>query len=197
MFRLRSLKKFQNTFKAPSCNFQKTDNKANCNYCSIILLLFWCIWLSSKMHLKIRANLNIRERCQIQNIGSSFPLGVRSVTALVQLGRGNPDPYPIPMPLCSSWWLLPLNRYFRSLTRCLASLLNLPTGAKMSQQLLWSTQIQTSTTHLFHDKQQTPLRSLRFSRFYPRSDSDQWLPHKKFVCCIWLRNWKPEPTFVP
>lgn len=108
------------------------------------------------MHLKIRANLNIRERCQIQNIGSSFPLGVHSVTELVQLGRGNPDPYPIPMPLCSSWWLLPLKRYIGSLARCLASLLNLPTGAKMSQQLLWSTQMQTSITHLFHVQQQTP-----------------------------------------
>lgn len=115
------------------------------------------------MHLKIRANLNIRERCQIQNIGSSFPLGVRSVTAPVQLGRGNPNPYPIPVPLCSSWWLLSLKRHFRSLARCSASLLNLPTGAKMSQQLLWSTQMQTDTTHLFHVKQQTPIRSLQFS----------------------------------
>lgn len=54
-------------------------------------------------------------------------------------------------------------RHFRSLTRCSASLLNLPTGAKMSQQLLWSTQMQTDTTHLFHVKQQTPIRSLQFS----------------------------------
>lgn len=115
------------------------------------------------MHLKIRANLNIRERCQIQNIGSSFPLGAHSVTVLVQLGIGNPNPYSIPVALCSSWRLLPLKRYFRPLTQCLASSLNLPTRVKMSQQLLWSTQIQTDTTHLLHVKQQTHIRPFHFS----------------------------------
>jgi len=42
------------------------------------------------MHLKIRAILNIRERCQIQKSGRIFPLGAFLVTVSVQLGRGNP-----------------------------------------------------------------------------------------------------------
>lgn len=116
------------------------------------------------MHLKIRVNLNIRKRCQIQTTGRIFSLGVCLVTALMQLGRGSPNAPLLPHS-CVSFLIRmsAVSKKILHISQSLASFLNLSIGVKMSQQLLWSTQIQTSTTHLFHVKQQTSIRSLQFS----------------------------------
>lgn len=116
------------------------------------------------MHLKIRANLNIGKRCQIQTTGRIFSLGVCLVTALVQLGRGSPNAPLLPYS-CASFLIRTsaVSEKILHISQCLASFLNLPIGVKMSQQLLWSTQIQTDTTHLLDVKQQTSIRSLQFS----------------------------------